>query len=109
MGIVDLGLLEFRGSGGFWNAHPARGIASPDSFKTDPRLAWAFYGHRLPLYLRTEPQDGYRILRRWADERPRWPSFSPATNAHLPQAGFRADRICGVHGSNYQLQCVNSC
>ena len=72
---VDAGLPDFRGVNGFWRAYPALAksgihfeeIASPDSFETDPALAWGFYGHRLNLYRRTEPHEGHLILRKWAD------------------------------------------
>ena len=71
---VDAGLPDFRGTNGFWRAYPALAksgihfeeIASPDTFATDPELAWGFYGHRLNLYRRTEPHEGPRILRKWA-------------------------------------------
>ena len=67
---VDSGLPDFRGNEGFWNAYPALGrrrtvfsdVASPDTFVSDPLLAWGFYGHRLNLYRRTLPHDGFRIL-----------------------------------------------
>ena len=69
---VDSGLPDFRGPQGFWRAYPALGraripfehIASPSAFKTQPRLAWGFYGHRLNLYRATVPHAGFEILRR---------------------------------------------
>ena len=55
---VDSGLPDFRSKDGFWKAYPALGwddtdfvaIACPDAFRTQPRRAWGFYGHRLNLY-----------------------------------------------------------
>jgi NAD-dependent SIR2 family protein deacetylase len=115
---VDSGLPDFRGTAGFWKAYPALGkarihfedIASPDSFESDPRLAWGFYGHRLTLYRRAEPHDGYRILLKWAKEMPRGAFvFTSNVDGHFHKAGFRADRICEVHGSIHHLQCMNGC
>ena len=68
---VDSGLPDFRGSEGFWKAYPAlanagihfQEIASPESFRSHPRQAWGFYGHRLNLYRHTLPHDGFRILK----------------------------------------------
>jgi NAD-dependent SIR2 family protein deacetylase len=52
---VDSGLPDFRGNQGFWKAYPPIAklgksfveIANPHWFHRDPKLAWAFYGHRL--------------------------------------------------------------
>src|SRR6478752_3216688 len=69
---VDSGLPDFRGTDGFWRAYPAfqklglrfEQLANPAWFATDPALAWGFYGHRLNLYRRTVPHEGFQILRR---------------------------------------------
>ncbi len=55
---VDSGLPDFRGNDGFWKDYPALGrarmeftsVATPYTFRSDPTLAWGFYGHRLLLY-----------------------------------------------------------
>ncbi len=53
---VDSGLPDFRGNEGFWKAYPPfRGrqfaeMSTPHWFRTDPALAWGFFGHRLNLY-----------------------------------------------------------
>lgn len=72
---VDSGLPDFRGNQGFWHAYPALGragmeftsVASPATFRTDPALAWGFYGHRLNLYRATTPHPGFALLRQWGE------------------------------------------
>jgi len=69
---VDSGLPDFRGREGFWRAYPIakklglnfEDMANPMWFKTNPKLAWAFYGHRLKLYRETEPHEGYHLLKK---------------------------------------------
>src|SRR5438874_12431375 len=71
---VDSGLPDFRGNVGFWHAYPPYqklgldfvALANPRWFKSDPTLAWGFYGHRLNLYRATTPHEGFGILRKWA-------------------------------------------
>src|SRR5262249_50285934 len=54
---VDSGLPDFRGDQGFWRAYPVyeklglsfSSMANPRWFRTDPEMAWGFYGHRLGL------------------------------------------------------------
>ncbi len=115
---VDSGLPDFRGSAGFWGAYPALGragirfgdIANPQAFVDRPRLAWGFYGHRLALYRKTVPHDGFRILREIA-ERKRGGAFVFTSNVdgHFQAAGFAARDVCEIHGSVRHLQCLGGC
>ena len=67
---VDSGLPDFRGEEGFWHAYPKakalglefEALANPQWFEDDPKLAWAFYGHRLHLYRDTVPHEGFKKL-----------------------------------------------
>jgi NAD-dependent SIR2 family protein deacetylase len=115
---VDSGLPDFRGDRGFWNAYPAYeslGIsfvqaANPDHFERDPAFGWGFYGHRLELYRRTEPHEGFPILRRWA-ERLGAEHFVVTSNVdgQFQKAGYGEDRIYEIHGSIHHLQCTGPC
>ena len=115
---VDSGLPDFRGNEGFWRAYPALGrggidflsIASPDSFRTEPRLAWGFYGHRLTLYRETPPHDGFELLRKWGDVRQKgYAVFTTNVDGHFQKAGFSADCITECHGSIHHMQCLDAC
>jgi len=113
---VDSGLPDFRGSEGFWNAYPALGklniefqrIARPQTFLEDPSLAWGFYGHRLNLYRKTIPHDGFRILHELGAKLPR-NAFVATSNVdgQFQKAGFSEQCIFEVHGSIHRLQCIN--
>src|SRR6516165_8175092 len=75
---VDSGLPDFRGKDGFWRAYPPYerlgldfvALANPRWFAEDPELAWGFYGHRMSLYRRTNPHEGFDILKRMATRLP---------------------------------------
>lgn len=113
---VDSGLPDFRGREGFWKAYPPfRGksfaqLSTPHWFRTDPELAWGFFGHRLNLYRRTEPHAGFQILRKWCERKPQ-PSFVFTSNVdgHFQRAGFAANQVFECHGSIGQLQCAANC
>lgn len=112
---VDSGLPDFRGSEGFWNAYPALGklnidfqsIACPQAFHDDPTLAWGFYGHRLNLYRKTQPHDGFRILRELAESMPSG-AFVATSNidGQFQKAGFSEQRILELHGSIHRMSCL---
>jgi NAD-dependent SIR2 family protein deacetylase len=115
---VDSGLPDFRGDRGFWKAYPPYehlglnfvALAQPRWFRTDPELAWGFYGHRLNLYRATAPHAGFEILRRWAG-RLRHGAFVFTSNVdgHFERAGFDPERVVEIHGAIDWLQCLRGC
>ena len=115
---VDSGLPDFRGAEGFWRAYPkARELglrfeemANPEWFGKDPRLAWAFYGHRLHLYRDTEPHEGFKRLLDLSGAK-KYGAFIFTSNVdgQFQKAGFREDQIMECHGSIHHLQCTNNC
>jgi NAD-dependent SIR2 family protein deacetylase len=115
---VDSGLPDFRGDQGFWKAYPpyaALGLrfvdmANPEWFRTDPAMAWGFYGHRFQLYRRTAPHEGFAILLRWAARMQRGAFvFTSNVDGHFQKAGFDPDRVMEVHGTLDWLQCTENC
>jgi NAD-dependent SIR2 family protein deacetylase len=115
---VDSGLPDFRGPEGFWRAYPAfrelglrfEQLANPEWFFDDPALAWGFYGHRLNLYRRTVPHEGFATLLRWAAGKPHGAfAFTSNVDGHFQKAGFPADRVVECHGSIHHLQCLRGC
>lgn len=115
---VDSGLPDFRGPEGFWEAYPAIAklglsfseMANPSWFETDPALAWAFYGHRLNLYRRTVPHNGFQLLLKAAAQKPKgYFIFTSNVDGHFQKAGFAPDRIVECHGSIHHLQCTQNC
>lgn len=115
---VDSGLPDFRGREGFWNAYPPLRhlgldfveIANPDHFHSRPALAWGFYGHRLALYRRTVPHEGFHILQRMAARYAQGAFvFTSNVDGQFQKAGFAENRVCECHGSIHHLQCLDDC
>ena len=115
---VDSGLPDFRGNKGFWEAYPAvaklgisfSGMANPDWFHSNPKLAWAFYGHRLNLYRTTIPHKGFDILLAWARKKnDNYFVFTSNVDGQFQKAGFSDDKIEECHGSIHHFQCLSPC
>jgi NAD-dependent SIR2 family protein deacetylase len=111
---VDSGLPDFRGDEGFWRAYPIakklglnfQALANPRWFDINPRLAWAFYGHRLKMYRETKPHEGFNILLNMPHNKF---VFTSNVDGHFQKAGFSEDRIVEIHGSIHYLQCSVPC
>ncbi len=108
---VDSGLPDFRGNQGFWRVYPAlkgypfEEMANPRWFHMDPSRAWGFYGHRLHLYRRTIPHEGFQILKSWLNNRDHF-IFTSNVDGAFQTAGFSDERISECHGSIHHVQYV---
>lgn len=101
-----------------WRAYPAlkrlgisfEQMARPSWFRTDPHLAWAFYGHRLHLYRRTQPHRGFAQLLALGRARPLgYFVFTSNVDGQFQRAGFAPERIGECHGSIHHWQCAAGC
>jgi NAD-dependent SIR2 family protein deacetylase len=115
---VDSGLPDFRGTQGFWRAYPViarlglsfEEMANPAWFQENPPLAWAFYGHRLNLYRKTTPHQGFnRLLEIGAAKPGGCFVFTSNVDGHFQKAGFAPGRIVECHGSIHHFQCAGCC
>jgi NAD-dependent SIR2 family protein deacetylase len=115
---VDSGLPDFRGPAGFWKAYPGLGrhrlgftdIACPAAFKSVPRLAWGFYGHRLKLYRETRPHEGFAVLQRLAHSKPKGLRvFTSNVDGQFQLSGIASAHVVECHGSIHRLQCMDDC
>jgi len=111
---VDSGLPDFRGDEGFWRAYPIakklglnfQALANPRWFDINPKLAWAFYGHRLKLYRETTPHKGFEILKNLPQKKF---VFTSNVDGQFQKAGFLEKEIVEIHGSIHYLQCAIPC
>lgn len=115
---VDSGLPDFRGPEGFWKAYPPyrnlglgfSDLANPRFFKTDPAVAWGFYGHRQSLYRDINPHAGFDMLREYGETLP-YGTFVYTSNVdgQFAKSGFPDSNIMECHGTIHHLQCSIPC
>ena len=115
---VDSGLPDFRGKEGFWKAYPIaqklnlsfHELANPKWFYMNPKLAWAFYGHRYNLYKNTIPHDGFKMLLDLVKSKnDNYFIFTSNVDGQFQKAGFDENKIIECHGSISHFQCSNDC
>ncbi len=115
---VDSGLPDFRGTEGFWRAYPIakklglrfEELANPRWFHENPKLAWAFYGHRLNLYRKTQPHEGFYILKKLGESKKGgYFVFTSNVDGQFQKVGYDEKKIVEIHGSIHHLQCSILC
>ncbi len=115
---VDSGLPDFRGTTGFWRAYPPiaklglrfEEIANPRWFADNPRLAWAFYGHRFNLYKQIKPHKGFgKLLEIGKKMKNGCFVFTSNVDGHFHKTGFSGEDVYEIHGSINYLQCNKNC
>lgn len=63
---AESGVPTFRGPGGLWRSHRPEDLATPEAFRRDPELVWAWYRWRRALVNGCAPNEGHRALARFA-------------------------------------------
>ncbi|KAI5917347.1 Sir2 family protein [Camillea tinctor] len=103
------GLSTYQGPGAtLWSNKLAQEFASPHCFETDPDLVWLFYGHRRHAALKAKPNPAHEALARLANEMPGFLCLTQNIDGLLPRAGHPVSQIRNLHGSLFDLRCVDS-
>jgi NAD-dependent deacetylase len=106
---AESGVSTFRGVGGLWEGNRIEDVASPDAFRSDPKLLWRFYNLRRANRATVRPNPGHDAL---AQMEQRWGSdhFTLVTqnvDGLHQEAGSR--NVVEVHGSLLRVRCTGTC
>lgn len=66
---AESGVPTFRGPEGLWRSHRPEDLATPEAFRRDPCLVWAWYAWRRSVVAGCRPNAGHLALARLALER----------------------------------------
>ncbi|WP_038250925.1 SIR2 family NAD-dependent protein deacylase [Ghiorsea bivora] len=114
---VDSGLPDFRGTHGLWKEYPELGrrdlefedMANPKWFRNDPKLAWAFYGHRFHKYISIQPHAGFGMLLELCEKKEDYFVITSNVDNQFQKAAFDLSKIYEIHGSLMHFQCIYGC
>lgn len=59
---AESGVPTFRGAGGLWRSHRPERLATPEAFRDDPRLVWAWYAWRREIVETCRPNAAHLSL-----------------------------------------------
>jgi NAD-dependent deacetylase len=101
---AESGVPTFRGADGLWENHPIEAVASPEGFRSDPKLVWRFYSERRAKVGTVHPNAGHRALA--AIEQQLGERFLLATqNVDGLHARAGSRRVVEMHGNLLRTRC----
>ena len=111
---ADSGVPTFRGQGGLWRSHRPEDLATPEAFRRDPHLVWAWYSWRREMVAACVPNAAHLALAEWqgragADVRIITQNVDGLHSRALERIGSGgADpRLLEVHGALHRSRCLD--
>lgn len=101
---AESGLATFRGPGGLWEGRPARELATPQAFRSDPVEVWRFYDWRRREAAKAEPNPGHLAIARFQRARPGVALVTQNVDGLHQRAG--SAEVVELHGSLWTLRCT---
>ncbi|MFA5186199.1 MAG: NAD-dependent deacylase [Patescibacteria group bacterium] len=104
---AESGVPTFRGEGGYWRNKSFEELASPVTFKRDPRLVWDWYLMRRQTVSGCRPNAAHRAMADWS-EIARWTRDVQLITQNvdgLHESAGHTD-VIRLHGSLWRNQCT---
>ncbi|MFV2006696.1 MAG: NAD-dependent deacetylase [Longimicrobiales bacterium] len=110
---AESGVPTFRGEDGLWRSYRPEELATPQAFRRDPRLVWAWYGWRREKVADCKPNAGHAALARLALDRPARIVTQNVDGLHevaavheAAGADWEAASPLELHGSLFRVRCT---
>lgn len=101
------GVPTFRGSGGLWRNFPAHQLATPEAFRSDPKLVWEWYNWRREAIAQCLPNAAHEAIAAWSR---RYPDFALVTqNVDGLHERTGVEGVIRFHGSLWEVFCRDRC
>jgi len=115
---AESGVPTFRGSNGLWKTHRPEQLATPEAFRSDPRLVWEWYSWRRNIVNTCQPNLAHKALAQLTllngEARIATQNVDGLHLLALEEASQIADidpppkaRPLELHGSLFRVQCNN--
>lgn len=94
----------FRGADGLWKTYNAMDLATPQAFRSDPRLVWEWYSWRQGLISACDPNPAHHVLARWESQGILKRIITQNVDGLHRRAGSKG--VLEVHGDLWALKCT---
>lgn len=104
----ESGVPTFRDAlEGLWAQYDPTQLATPEAFRSNPKLVWDFYQFRRELVSQTQPNAGHYALAELESLLPKVVLVTQNIDQHHQSAGSR--NIINLHGDLFAFKCAADC
>jgi len=101
------GVPTFRGPDGIWKTYRPEKLATPEAFRSDPKLVWEWYNWRREVLSTKKPNRAHEVLAEWSRRYPRFRLITQNVDGLHERAGTQ--NLIRFHGSIWEVLCWNRC
>ena len=101
------GIPTFRGKDGLWKSHTPEKLATPEAFRSNPKLVWEWYQWRRQVIASCEPNRAHQVLAVWSRRFPRFRLITQNVDGLHERA--RTEHVTRFHGSIWEVLCWEDC
>ncbi len=101
---AESGIPTFRGEEGLWNKHRAEDLATPEAFRRDPELVWAWYQWRRTLIAQKQPNAAHDALVSLERRLAAFTLITQNVDGLHERAGSRS--MIELHGNIWRMRCT---
>ncbi len=100
---AESGVPTFRGADGLWRQYRAEDLATPDSFRRDPKLVWEWYDWRRQLIAKCRPNPAHLAIAFLERRSPEFLLITQNVDGLHRLAG--SIRMVELHGNLWRVRC----
>lgn len=101
------GVPTFRGPQGLWRNYAPEKLATPEAFRSDPKLVWEWYSWRRELIADCLPNAAHTVLAAWSRRYPGFTLITQNVDGLHERAG--TVNVIRFHGSIWEVRCWQGC
>ena len=102
---AESGIPTFRGKDGYWrNLDPAK-LATPEAFRSDPKLVWEWYRERRQRIRNAQPNAAHEAIAKLAKYADEFLLVTQNVDDLHERAGIPAQKMVQIHGDIFVSRC----
>ena len=101
---AESGVPTFRGKEGLWKEFRAEDLATPQAFRSNPKLVWEWYDWRRGIIAKAEPNPGHLTIAEMEKYYPEFLLITQNVDGLHVKAGSK--KLVEIHGNIWRVRCT---